>query len=61
MVKLAGLLTRPILSPLDFVATITLGALIVTMRWYDAVWWLVCSSIVNVALKRVADRKGGDP
>lgn len=61
MVKLAGLLTRPILSPLDCVATIILVALIVTMRWHDAVWWLVGSAIVNVALKRVTTRKGDNP
>lgn len=61
MVRLVAFLTRPVLSPLDFVATIILASLIVTMRWYDAVWWLVGSAIVNVALKRVAARKGGNP
>lgn len=56
MVKLARLLTRPVLSPLDFVATIILVPLIVTLRWHDAVWWLAGSAIINVALKRFAAR-----
>jgi hypothetical protein len=60
VIKFARHLTRPRLSLFDVLATFVFVALMLNFRWWDALWSLLGSSILNVALKRIAAWKGGD-